>query len=165
MTLQEVLRPENNDLSVGAGNPSGGDGSAEAASPQSNSQAQLGGAGPVEGSRTSQSRNQTFTYPTPKDGDFALAMSQIACNPSSTAQGWVGSENNNFSRQLFDQLQLALAVKLGLNGPQEVKQRALYNVLTKKSARGDMRQILRSRVEMYGDELDPRYFDPGADLG
>ena len=63
-----------------------------------------------------------------------------------------GQINN---RELFDQLQMALTIKMGLNGPQQVKERALRNILTSKSARGDMRQVLQSRAEIYGDELDP----------
>ena len=50
---------------------------------------------------------------------------------------------------------MALAINLGLNGPQEAKERALNNVLTYKSARGDMKQVLQSRAEIYGDALDP----------
>ena len=57
---------------------------------------------------------------------------------------------------MFEQLQLALTVQLGLNGPQQVKERALHNVLTSESARGDIRQILQSRAELYGDELEPK---------
>ena len=49
---------------------------------------------------------------------------------------------------------MALAVKMGLNGPQEVREQALQNVLTSKSARGDMKQILQSRAEIYGELLD-----------
>ena len=54
---------------------------------------------------------------------------------------------------------------MGLNGPQEVKEQALHNVLTNKSARGDMKQILQSRAEIYGDELDPSWFKPKVDIG
>ena len=50
---------------------------------------------------------------------------------------------------------MALAVNLGLKGPQAVKERALHNVLTSKTARGDVKQILQSRAEIYGDGLDP----------
>ena len=52
-----------------------------------------------------------------------------------------------------------------LNGPQQVKERALYNVLTSKSARGDMKQILQSRAEIYGDVLDPKWFKQKIYLG
>ena len=79
-------------------------------------------------------------------------MSQITCNPTSANQGTGGQI---FNRELFEQLQMALTVQMGLNGPQQVKERALHNVLTSKSARGDMRQVLQSRAEIYGDELDP----------
>ena len=82
------------------------------------------------------------------------SMSQITCDPSSAAQGSV-TDTSSLNKNLFNQLQLALAVKLGLNGPEQVKERALYNVLTSKTAQGDMRQILQSRAEIYGDELDP----------
>ena len=54
---------------------------------------------------------------------------------------------------------------MGLNGPQQVKEHALHNVLTSQSARGDMRQVLRSRANIYEDELDPNWFKPKADLG
>lgn len=81
-------------------------------------------------------------------------MSQISSNPSSAAQG-NGLDANDLNKRLFEQIQLALAVKMGLNGPQQVKERALHNVLTSKSARGDMKQILQSRAEIYSDELEP----------
>ena len=81
-------------------------------------------------------------------------MSQITCNPSSASQG-NASRTNDLNDQLNNQLQMALAVSLGLNGPQLVKERALHNVMTSKSARGDMKQILQSRAEIYGDALDP----------
>ena len=81
-------------------------------------------------------------------------MSKITCDPSSAAQGSL-SNTNHLNENLFNQIQLALAVKMGLNGPEQVKERALHNVLTSKAARGDMRQVLQSRAEIYGDELDP----------
>ena len=60
---------------------------------------------------------------------------------------------------------MALAVNLGINGPQAMKERALHNVLTSKSARGDAKQILQSRAEIYGDNIDPKWFKPGTDFG
>ena len=98
--------------------------------------------------------NWTFSNPTDSQGEFARAMSQITCDPSAGSQGRVLSENK-LNQKLFNQIQLALAVKMGLNGPQQVKEQALQNVLTSKSARGDMKQILQSRAEIYGDGLDP----------
>ena len=103
------------------------------------------------GSRTG---TWNFTNPTDSHGEFARAMSQITCDPSSTAQGSL-SQSNHLNNQLSEQIQMALAVNLGLNGPQVVKERALHNVLTSKTARGDMKQILQSRAEIYGDNLDP----------
>ena len=102
-----------------------------------------------------QARGGTFTNPTMKQGEFVQAMSQITSNPSSAAQG-NGLDANVLNKNLFDQIQLALAVKMGLNGPQQIKERALYNVVTSKSARGDMKQVLQSRAEIYSDELDPK---------
>ena len=81
-------------------------------------------------------------------------MSQITCDPSAASQGSLLT-SNNLNEKLFNQIQLALAVKMGLNGPQQVKEQALQNVLTSKSARGDVKQILQSRAEIYGDGLDP----------
>ena len=66
--------------------------------------------------------------------------------------------------ELNSQLQMALAINLGLNGPQEAKERALHNVMTSKSARGDLKQVLQSRAEIYGDALDPNWFKPGTDI-
>ena len=91
-------------------------------------------------------------------------MSQITCDPSSAAQGSL-SNTNHLNENLFNQIQLALAVKMGLNGPEQVKERALHNVLTSKTAQGDIQQILQSRAEIYGDELDPNWFKTKADLG
>ena len=109
-------------------------------------------AGPPQNSTTM--RNNTFSYPTQVDGNFATAMSRVAWDPTSAESG-NGFNNNNLQRNLYDQVQLALAVQLGLNGPQLVKQRALSNVLTSRPARGDIQQILQSRAELYGDSLDP----------
>ena len=66
------------------------------------------------------------------------------------------SYNSNMQKDLFDQVQMALAIQMGLNDPQLVKQRALLNVLTSEHARGDMPQILQSRAEIYGDTIDPK---------
>ena len=95
-----------------------------------------------------------FANPTEIEGEFARAMSRITRDPSSASQGSV-LHPNKLNEKLFNQVQLALAVKMGLNGPQQVKERALQNVLTSRSARGDMKQVLQSRAEIYGDELDP----------
>ena len=94
------------------------------------------------------------TNPLDSRGHFARSMAQITGNPSSSSQGRV-SRSIELNEQLNKQIQMALAVKLGLNGPQAMKERALHNVLTSKSARGDVKQILQSRAEIYGDALDP----------
>ena len=105
-----------------------------------------------------------FQYPTDPVGPFARAMSQVTCNPTTANQGTV-PEQKLFGRELFEQLQMALSVQLGFNGPQQVKERALHNVLTSATARVDMKQILQSRAELYGDELDTKLFRKNADLG
>ena len=61
------------------------------------------------------------------------SMSQITCDPSSAAQGSL-SNTNHLNENIFNQIQLALAVKMGLNGPEQVKEKALNNVLTFKTA-------------------------------
>ena len=81
-------------------------------------------------------------------------MSRITANPSSAAQGNI-EQSNYLNDQINQQIQLALAVNLGLKGPQVIKERALHNVLTSKAAQGDMKQILQSREEIYGDGIDP----------
>ena len=111
-----------------------------------------------------QPRNTVFSYPTPANGELARAMSQITCNHTSAASG-MGNFNNNLQQGIDDHIKLALAVQLGANGPQMVKQRALLNVLTSKPARGDMQQVLQSRAALYGDSLDPKWFNQGIDLG
>ena len=88
-------------------------------------------------------------------GVWDQAMSQITSNPTSAKQG-TGFNHNILSRELFDQLQMALSIQMGLNGPQQVKENALHNVLTSQAARGDMKQILQSRAGIYGDELEPK---------
>ena len=105
-----------------------------------------------------------YQYPTPTTSPFARAMSQITCNPTSANQGTVG-ELKVINREMFEQLQMALTVQLGLNGPQQVKERALHNVLASSAARADLKQILQSRAELYGDELDPKWFQTAVDLG
>ena len=91
-------------------------------------------------------------------------MSQISCDPSAASQGSVLNANN-LNEKLFNQIQLALAVKMGLSGPQQVREQALHNVLISKSARGDMKQILQSRAEIYGEVLNANWFKPKVDLG
>ena len=95
-----------------------------------------------------------FRNPTDINSIFARSMSQITCNPSSTSQGRV-SRSIEFNDQLNKQLQMALAINLGLNGQQMVKERALHNVLTSESVRGNVKQIRNSLAEIYGDALDP----------
>ena len=99
--------------------------------------------------------NTASMNPMDSRGDLARSMTQITGNPSSASQGRV-SRSIELNDQLNKQIQMALAVNLGLNGPQAVKERALHNVLTSKSARGDVKQILQSRAEIYGDILDPK---------
>ena len=82
-------------------------------------------------------------------------MSQITSNPTAARQG-TGFDYKGMTKEIFDQLQMALSIQMGLNGPQQVKENALHNVLTSQSARGDMKQILQSRAGIYGDELDPK---------
>ena len=85
-------------------------------------------------------------------------------NPTTAVQG-TGGVQDLHSRDLFEQLQMALSVQLGFSGPQQVKERALHNVMTSATARVDIKQILQSRAELYGDILDPNLFRQGADLG
>ena len=82
-------------------------------------------------------RGGMYANRTLQHGAFTQAMSQISCNPSSAAQG-SGLDPIDLNKKLFEQLQLALAVKMGLNGPQQVKERALHNVFTSKSAGGEV---------------------------
>ena len=105
-----------------------------------------------------------YQYPTPITSPFARAMSQITCNPTTANQGTV-DDLNVIKRDMFEQLQMALTVQLGLNGPQQVKERALHNVLASSAARADLKQILQSRAGLYGDELDPKWFQTAVDLG
>ena len=99
--------------------------------------------------------NNASMNPMDRRGDLARSMTQITGNPSSVSQGRV-SRSIELNDQLNKQIQMALAVNLGLNGPQAVKERALHNVLTSESARGDVKQILQYRAEIYGDILDPK---------
>ena len=41
----------------------------------------------------------------------------------------------------------------------------MHNVLASSAARADLNQILQSRAELYGDELDPKWFQTAVDLG
>ena len=108
-------------------------------------------------------RYPPFNFPTERHGEFARNMSRISNNLTAAASG--SNVYQTFLRNnLAEQLQLALAVQLGLNGPQLIKQHALLNVLTSKSARGDLQQVLQSRAEIYGDLLDPKWFGPAVDL-
>ena len=94
---------------------------------------------------------RTFVHPTAVTSPFTREMSKIATNYATGAAGSVQDQND-----IFNQLQLAVAIKMGLNGPQLLEQRALQNVLTSNSARGDIQQILQARAELYGDSTDPK---------
>ena len=93
-------------------------------------------------------------YPLGQACEFTRAVSHIF-DERTGPQGNNGM-GNRASQQMFEQLQMALAIKMGLDGPQLVKQRALKNLLTSETARGDIRQIVRARAELYGDLLDPK---------
>ena len=67
------------------------------------------------GAQESSYRSGEFSYPTNPRGQFANAMSNIAGNPDTASQGRVG-DNIYFSRKMYDQLQMALMVQMGLNG-------------------------------------------------
>ena len=108
-------------------------------------------------------RYPPFKFPTERHGEFARHMSRISNNLTAAASGSNGYQAN-LRNNLADQLQLALAILLGLNGPQLIKQHALLNVLTSKSARGDLQQVLQSRAEIYGDLLETKWFGPAVDL-
>ena len=107
---------------------------------------------------------RTYQYPTQKESEFATAMSRIACHTDLASKG--SSLNlSDLRKDLNDQLQLALAVKMGLNGSQQINERALYNVVTSQSARGDLKQVLRARAELYGEMLEAKSFKRNFDLG
>ena len=91
-----------------------------------------------------------------------MSLSQITCDPSAASPGSLLNANH-LNETLFNQTQLALAVRVGFNGPQQVKEQALQNVLTSRSARGNMKQILQSWGEIYGDVLDPNWFKSKVD--
>ena len=63
---------------------------------------------------------RTFAHPTVATSPFAQEMSKIATNHTTGTAGSVKGQ-----KDIFNQLQLALAIKMGLNGPQLLKQRAL----------------------------------------
>ena len=90
-------------------------------------------------------------------------MARITTNPTTANQG-MGNHQVIFNRDLFEQLQMALSIQMGLNGSQQ-EEHALHNVLNSPSARGDMNQVLQSRAEIYGDGLDPNWFKQRVDLG
>ena len=121
---------------------------------------------PITNVRPTTAQNYFSGFNTQQEagGVWDQAMSQITSNPTSANQG-TGFNHNILSRELFDQLQMALSIQMGLNGPQQVKENALHNVLTSPAARGDMKQILQSRAGIYGDELDPKWFKHKADVG
>ena len=83
-------------------------------------------------------RSTGYSFPTPIEGEFARAMSRIAGSCTSSSAAGMSIQNSNLQKDLFDQVQMALAIQMGINGPQLVKQRALTNVLTSEPAPGDM---------------------------
>jgi hypothetical protein len=113
-----------------------------------------------EGKSTMTSNNVSDT--SINQGDFKRAMSRISQNQSSAEKV---TSNSGLCKEIFEELQLALAVKMGINCSKLVKQRALNNVLSCKYARNDIQQVLQARAHIYGDSLDINFFTQNADLG
>lgn len=108
-------------------------------------------------------RPDSYEYPSQKNSDFVSAMSQIARNSAFAATG-IGQNNLELERELSDQIKMELALKMGLNGPQQLNKRALCNVLSSHASRSDMKQILQARAELYNESVSPKFFTRSADL-
>ena len=104
-----------------------------------------------------------FNCSTPIEGEYFKATSHIPHN-GLLAQGNL-EQNSYHCKGVLEQLQLAMVGNIGMNDKQFLKQRALLNVLTSNFARGDMRQVLQSRAEIYGECLDPNWFVQNSDVG
>ena len=90
-------------------------------------------------------------------------MSQIARNSAFAATG-IGQNNFELEQEFSDQIKMELALKMGLNGPQQLNKRALCNVLSSQAPRSDMKQILQARAELYNESVSPKLFTRSADL-
>ena len=90
-------------------------------------------------------------------------MSTVARNPHTASQGMVS--NSSSGSELDEQLKLGLAVQLGLNGIDQIKKRALKNLVTSKQARASLKQTVRARACVYGEVVKPTLFSRREDLG
>ena len=99
-------------------------------------------------------RQNHYDYPTNPQGNFAQAMSAIACNAEAGAKGvfdLVSQGNDSFREQVSQ----ALALKLNLKTNQQANEKVLLNLLKSKGQKVGLKQMLQARAAVYGTLLDP----------
>ena len=95
-----------------------------------------------------------YRFPTASTGTFATAMSSIACNAETQAQGTFKNISSS-GEQSKEYLAEAVALKLNLRTTQQTNEKALIRLLKAKGAATGLKESLQARAAIYGDELDP----------
>ena len=95
-----------------------------------------------------------YKFPTNPSGSFAQAMSSIACNAESKAQGIFSGVSGNAIDNFRDEITQALALKLNFKTTRQANEKALRSMVQSKCSATDLRQTLQGRAALYGDLLD-----------
>ena len=101
-----------------------------------------------------QVQDETFQYPTNPGGDFAKAMSSIACNAGAETKG-IFSNLYQGGEHFKDEFAQALALKLNLTTTQRANEKALLDLTKSNGSSAGLKQALQARAAMYGELLDP----------
>ena len=112
---------------------------------------------------STQAQSADYLFPTHPQGDFATAMSAIACNAGDNTKGTFSNLSQG-GEPFKDELAQALALKLNLTTTQRTNEKALTD-LTKASGRSTgLKQALQARAALYGNLLDPNWLVRNSDL-
>ena len=113
--------------------------------------------------RAPQKTEARFPFPTDSKGEFAQAMSAIACNAGATTKG-IFSNLSGGDENFKNQVTQALALQLNFSTTQLANEMALLDLQKAKGVSPDLRQSLQARAAIYGDLLDPAWFVRNTDL-
>ena len=109
----------------------------------------------VEGERIQNGRGgasyDVSMYPR---GNFAQAMSSIACNAESEARGvfdLASQGKDSFNEKICQ----ALAIKLNLKTNQQANEKVLLSLVKSGGKSAGLKQTLQARAAVYGSLLDP----------
>ena len=103
---------------------------------------------------TTQAHSAEFQFPTNPNGDFATAMSAIACNAGDNTKGTFFNLSQG-GEPFKNELEQALALKLNLTTTQRANEKALTDLTKTSGSTAGLKQVLQARAALYGDLLEP----------